>query len=105
MRMVETKEIQQVILERIASILETVYHETVTEHALPRIRTHLSYRSDPHLNELRLALDRIERGEYGTCVFCKKEIDFDTLRDLPTAHFCTQCSMQLRSRISTNPGL
>ncbi len=41
-----------------------------------------------HLN---LALERIEKGEYGNCVQCGKEISFERLEAAPHARLCIEC--------------
>ncbi len=94
----QLKEIEEIILQRIAAILEEVYHEAPTQLDALSISARLAFRADPHLNELRLALQRIARGEYGNCIFCKGSIPLEILRDLPTAHFCDNCAGILRRR-------
>jgi len=41
-----------------------------------------------HLN---LALERIEKGEFGYCVQCGKEISFERLEAAPHARLCIEC--------------
>jgi len=43
------------------------------------------------LYHLNLALERIERGEYGLCVGCGKEITFERLEAVPHARLCVDC--------------
>ena len=86
------------ILSRIAHILESEYHETPVDDSGGGIIAWLAFKSDPRLNELRLALERIDRGEYGRCIFCKESIPFPILHEMPTAHFCDGCSAILRYR-------
>lgn len=88
-------ELKELILSRIAGILEHEYNEP--RHALTSdsLTAHLAFKADPHLNELRLALERIERNEYGHCIYCKQEIPVPVLREAPTAHFCDRCAAQL----------
>jgi RNA polymerase-binding transcription factor DksA len=88
-------EIQEQILVRIAEILTTVYHEPAEDLSVENVSAKLAFKGDPHLNELRLALERINRGEYGQCIFCKGDIAMDILRELPTAHFCKDCAEKL----------
>jgi len=88
------------ILERIAGILFEVYGETISNFSKDALSAHLSFKADPRLNELRLAIDRIDRNDFGRCIFCKGPIDLELLRRNPTAHFCEQCSGILRHRTS-----
>ncbi|MCB2204680.1 hypothetical protein KQI65_08020 [bacterium] len=92
-------EIREIILHRIASILQDRYDETLQELSEEYLTACLAFKGDPHLNELRLALERIRRGDYGRCIFCKEDIPTDVLRGDPTSHFCEPCSRTLRTRL------
>jgi len=94
----QTREIREIILQRIAVILQDEYEETVQEHSEEYLTACLAFKSDPRLNELRLALNRIQRGDFGRCIFCKQHIATETLRTTPTAHFCDSCANALRKR-------
>lgn len=43
------------------------------------------------LYHLNLALERIEKGEYGACVQCGKEISMERLEAVPHARLCIEC--------------
>ncbi len=43
------------------------------------------------LYHLNLALERIEKGEYGICVQCSKEINHERLEAVPHARLCIEC--------------
>lgn len=43
------------------------------------------------LYHLNLALERIERGEFGICVQCGKEISPERLEAVPHARLCIEC--------------
>ena len=43
------------------------------------------------LQDVNLALKRIEKGEYGLCEKCKKSIDMKRLKVFPEARFCIKC--------------
>lgn len=43
------------------------------------------------LQETLDALDRMEKGTYGFCENCKKEIDIERLRANPSARTCIKC--------------
>ncbi len=94
-------ELQERILVRIAAILTAVYHEPPDDLSIENVSAKLAFKGDPHLNELRLALERIMRGEYGQCIFCKGDIPLDILKELPTAHFCKECADRLVQKNAT----
>ncbi|HLC39007.1 MAG TPA: TraR/DksA family transcriptional regulator [Patescibacteria group bacterium] len=43
------------------------------------------------LNEINIALDKIEKGKYGYCENCRKEIPKDRLKAYPEATTCLNC--------------
>lgn len=43
------------------------------------------------LKEINLALEKIEKGNYGICEKCKKEIEIERLKAIPEARFCKNC--------------
>ena len=43
------------------------------------------------LRHLDQALSRIEKGDYGICVICHKEIPRERLEVVPHTQYCTQC--------------
>jgi hypothetical protein len=51
----------------------------------------LSFKSDPHLDELHDALRRIEQGTYGVCLGCKHEIGEAVLQKDPSSRMCSVC--------------
>ena len=91
-------DMREVILNRIITILQDVYEEPIHENSETYITAKLAFKSHPQLNELRLALERINRGEYGRCIFCRCDIDHNLLMQSPTAHFCERCANMLRYR-------
>jgi RNA polymerase-binding transcription factor DksA len=97
----QAPQLREIILGRIANILKDVYRDPVSELSEDLVSAKLAFRADPQLDELRLALERIKRGEYGRCIFCKGGISDELLVNNPTAHFCEQCSGVLRYRTST----
>lgn len=95
-------EIREIILVRIAEILQDVYHEPMQGLTSESVLARLAFKSEPRLNELRLALERLDRNEYGLCIFCKSTIPMTILRVAPTAHFCESCANGLRRRATTS---
>ena len=94
----ESAEMREIILTRIAVILRDVYDEPLQGVTQETVSARLAFKSEPRLNELRLAFERLERGEYGICIFCKGPISLAILRNAPTAHFCDSCANILRHR-------
>jgi YteA family regulatory protein len=52
----------------------------------------LNEHSEKELNEIDHALSQMEKGSYGTCEVCGKEIDSERLEVLPTATVCKEHS-------------
>jgi DnaK suppressor protein len=42
-------------------------------------------------NQVRIALKRLEEGEYGVCLLCEKEIGSRRLRAVPWTSMCVTC--------------
>jgi DnaK suppressor protein len=51
------------------------------------------------LRQIQEALDRLERGEYGTCLSCEEAVPAKRLRALPWAKYCVKC----QERIAGDP--
>lgn len=56
-------------------------------------------------NQVRLALRRLDQGEYGTCLHCGRKIGSKRLEALPWASMCVRCqghaeAQRERQRIS-----
>ena len=98
-----TMEIREIILHRIADILQNTYRENLQELTEEYLTACMAFKGDTQLNELRLALERIRRDEYGHCIFCKEAISHDILLRNPTAHFCDGCSNTLLRRRTHYP--
>ena len=52
------------------------------------------------LNEVTEALLRIEKGGYGTCEGCEKEIPRKRLEVFPSARFCVVCQSEIEKQKS-----
>lgn len=48
--------------------------------------------TDHEIRDIRLAIDRIESGEYGKCIKCSQTIAKDRLLALPWATTCIHCA-------------
>lgn len=49
------------------------------------------------LKDVKKALDRIAKNEYGFCKYCKQEIDAKRLKARPTSSACVSCKTKLKS--------
>jgi DnaK suppressor protein len=49
------------------------------------------------LKDVIKSLDRIEKGDYGMCKYCKQEIDPKRLKARPTSSACVACKTKLKS--------
>jgi DnaK suppressor protein len=47
---------------------------------------------EKQLQEVLVALEKIEKGTYGTCENCGKEIDIERLKANPSAKTCIKCT-------------
>ena len=97
------------VLSRMFDLLDQSYgididrDEFVGERvSLHEIDAVLAFKSDPHLDELRGALERIDDGSYGVCIGCKTEIDQRLLDEEPARRICAKCEKEY-SRSSSVP--
>jgi RNA polymerase-binding protein DksA len=51
----------------------------------------LQDRSEEQVEEIEVALQRMEAGSYGVCEKCGQPIKFERLEALPTASACVEC--------------
>ena len=58
----------------------------------------LAFKSDPRIDELRGALDRLQCGTFGMCLACKGRIGQELLDADPAQRLCVPCE-QLYSHI------
>ena len=49
------------------------------------------------LEEVNDALDRIERGTFGRCENCERDISRERVEALPYARYCMRCARQLQA--------
>jgi RNA polymerase-binding transcription factor DksA len=89
------------ILSRLYEHLRECYDFDWTEDAfvngtlsLGQLDAVLAFKSDPQLDELRRALERLESGAFGTCISCKGSIGSDLLDVDPTQRLCARCEEQ-----------
>jgi RNA polymerase-binding transcription factor DksA len=70
---------------------DTFINGELTFHQLDAL---LAFKSDPQLEDLRHALDRLEDGSYGICLSCKSSINQELLDDDPTQRVCSSCEQK-----------
>lgn len=51
---------------------------------------------EKNLKDINNALERIEKGEYGICKYCKKNINEKRLLARPAASACVECKTKLQ---------
>lgn len=92
---------RNLVLSRMFDLLDQTYVIDIDreEFAGERVPLHeidavLAFKSDPHLDELRGALERIDDGSYGACIGCKTEIDQRLLDEEPARRICAKCETE-----------
>ncbi|HUT22520.1 MAG TPA: TraR/DksA family transcriptional regulator [Candidatus Bipolaricaulota bacterium] len=71
--------------------------ENTNEVATYDVNLSLEATLEKELRDVNKALDRIEKGTYGTCKYCKQEIDDKRLLARPTSSACISCKTKLKS--------
>ena len=72
--------------------------ENAKEVATFEERLNMENTLETELRDVNKALERIEKGTYGTCHNCKEEIPEARLEARPTASTCVKCKEELKSR-------
>jgi len=80
----ETKAIEPSVSLGRLTRMEALNDKGVNEHVLAQNRQ--------TLDRLHNALDRIDRGTYGVCTRCAKEIPMERLELVPEALICVPCA-------------
>jgi RNA polymerase-binding transcription factor DksA len=89
MRQHRLRQIRELIENELATVLTEQYNQPV-EYGVP-LRYYLDFKTDSRLIELREALDRIERGCFGSCSLCGIQIPARILEVSPTRQLCPGC--------------
>ncbi|MDI6602720.1 MAG: TraR/DksA C4-type zinc finger protein [Patescibacteria group bacterium] len=55
----------------------------------------IEYALETKLKNINLALEKIEKGKYGKCEKCGKEIPIARLKVFPEARFCLKCGVEV----------
>jgi RNA polymerase-binding transcription factor DksA len=74
----------------------------ISDHEIDAL---LAFKSDPRLDELRSALNRLEAGSYGTCLSCKAKVDQSLLDTDPARRLCDSCDRLYSHIMSQTMGL
>lgn len=51
----------------------------------------IEYALELKLENIKSALEKIEKGNYGICEKCKKEIEIERLKIIPETKYCLKC--------------
>ena len=86
------------VIENSADMLDTI--RMVTDRDVLVHSMNLNART---LSDVREALDRFNKGEYGVCEDCEESISPRRLQAIPWARTCVKCQ-EARDRRDTNDG-
>lgn len=56
-------------------------------------RVHLEFSLENQLKDVNAALEKIEKGTWGTCEKCQNAISEERLKASPEARLCSQCNL------------
>ena len=92
---------RRAVLCRMFDLLEQTYGIDVNREefvgggvSLHGIDAALAFKSDPRLEELRGALERIDEGSFGVCIGCKSPISWRLLDEEPARRMCEKCEQE-----------
>jgi len=83
--------------EASGSLSNVPYHpaDLGTDNYEQEVNLSLLENDEQALEEIAAALDRIDRGTFGVCENCHKEIGRERLRAVPYTRYCIDCARQL----------
>lgn len=81
-------------LESIAEERESELEEHAQEEQSARLLTRMDDRTLHAVHEIDAALQRLLKGDYGSCEACGGTIPIARLRTLPATRYCTGCEAQ-----------
>ena len=76
----------EIAIEHAADELDQVQQGEERDLAIRRFESAFG-----RIQSIRLALERIHAGEYGTCLRCEGEISTKRLQAIPWAGYCIRC--------------
>jgi DnaK suppressor protein len=65
------------------------------------VSLHLNSMGYAELRMVEEALDRLDSGDFGTCLSCEEPIPVKRLRALPWARYCVACQERLGSELES----
>jgi DnaK suppressor protein len=81
-----TQGLDEIAVENLPEALDQVQKGTERDLAIRQIELAFG-----KMQSIRLALERIQAGEYGTCQRCEGEISTKRLEAIPWAAYCIRC--------------
>jgi DnaK suppressor protein len=76
----------EIAIENVADDIDRIQGVVERELAIRQIESNFS-----RIQSVKLALERIEDGSYGTCLECEEEISSKRLQAVPWAICCIRC--------------
>jgi len=83
----------EIVIEKASDSLDEVQQMGERELAIRNLD-----RDTGMLRQIRLALSRIESGDYGVCLQCDEEISPKRMAAVPWAAFCIRCQEKIDRR-------
>jgi DnaK suppressor protein len=77
---------EEIAVENPPDVIDRVQHAAQRELAVRRIDSHFN-----RLQSIKLALQRLDDGTYGTCMRCGETISNKRLTAIPWASYCLKC--------------
>jgi DnaK suppressor protein len=77
---------EAIAIEKSPDALDEVQHAAERELAIRNLD-----RESGLLRQVRMALNRIEEGGYGTCMHCEEDINPKRLAAVPWTQYCIRC--------------
>ena len=74
--------------ETISNYYGTHMADRGTDTMQSELKNYFTHRQLDYLQNLDLALDRINKGNYGICIVCRKEISIKRLKLVPHTNYC-----------------
>ena len=107
---VNSDKLKKLLMNRRREILEQVAHleaegeeleqrfiepiDAAQKEDLARLVHKLDERGKEEIEEIHLAIDKMESGSYGICELCGKSIPFKRLKVLPATRLCHNCAQK-----------
>jgi len=76
--------------------------EAASDYANLTTNLNLAERNSKYLKQLEDALNRIDKGNFGICLICKKPIPMFRLEAVPTTTKCAECKHEVKKQEEEN---